>query len=128
MKRTLATGLATAALLSAGLSWAGLELAAGTAEAFPGPYTWCPGKGVSPHDQSIDVAWPPPNKDAIHWDWSVCHTFYIFTPTSNVGADTHIWEGNDPPPNLPPRPNGPVFCTPRGGLFIVGPICDEIGQ
>jgi hypothetical protein len=29
----------------------------------------------------------------------------------------------DPPPPPPPHP----FCTPRGGLFIVGPICDEIG-
>jgi hypothetical protein len=81
---------------------------------------------VSPDDASVEIAWPA-NKDAIHWDWHVCHTFYIFTPTSNVGPNAHIWEGNDPPPNLPP-PNGPLFCTPRGGLFIVGPICDEIGQ
>jgi hypothetical protein len=29
----------------------------------------------------------------------------------------------DPPPPPPPHP----FRTPRGGLFIVGPICDEIG-
>jgi hypothetical protein len=29
----------------------------------------------------------------------------------------------DPPPPPPAHP----FCTPRGGLFIVGPICDEIG-
>ncbi len=33
-----------------------------------------------------------------------------------------------PPPPPPPSPEPPhPFCTPRGGLFIVGPICDEIG-
>jgi len=30
---------------------------------------------------------------------------------------------SEPPPPPAPHP----FCTPRGGLFIVGPICDEIG-
>ena len=36
---------------------------------------------------------------------------------------------DDPDPNVPPPPPPPPtpFCTPRGGLFIVGPICDEIG-
>jgi hypothetical protein len=35
---------------------------------------------------------------------------------------------DDPDPNVPPPPPPPApFCTPRGGLFIVGPICDEIG-
>jgi hypothetical protein len=35
---------------------------------------------------------------------------------------------DDPDPNIPPPPPPPTpFCTPRGGLFIVGPICDEIG-
>jgi hypothetical protein len=33
--------------------------------------------------------------------------------------------GGPPPPPPPPAPT--PFCTPRGGLFIVGPICDEIG-
>jgi hypothetical protein len=28
----------------------------------------------------------------------------------------------------PPPPPGQPFCTPRGGLFIVGPIYDEIGH
>jgi hypothetical protein len=33
---------------------------------------------------------------------------------------------NPPPP--PPTADAPhPFCTPRGGLFIIGPICDEIG-
>ena len=35
---------------------------------------------------------------------------------------------DDPDPNIPPPPPPPTpFCTPRGGLFIVGLICDEIG-
>ena len=36
---------------------------------------------------------------------------------------------DEPDPNVPPpAPPPPApFCTPRGGLFIVGPICDEIG-
>ncbi|MFZ0714128.1 hypothetical protein [Mycobacterium sp.] len=35
---------------------------------------------------------------------------------------------DDPDPSVPPPPAPPTpFCTPRGGLFIVGPICDEIG-
>ena len=34
---------------------------------------------------------------------------------------------DDPDPNIPPPPPPTPFCTPRGGLFIVGPICDEIG-
>jgi Domain of unknown function (DUF222) len=45
MKRLIA-GLATTALVSSGLGWAGLELVAGTAQA--GAFHWCPGD-------------PPPN-------------------------------------------------------------------
>ncbi|MGA8332135.1 MAG: hypothetical protein WB777_23025 [Mycobacterium sp.] len=34
----------------------------------------------------------------------------------------------DPPPPPPPSPQPPhPFCTPRGGLIIIPPICDEIG-
>jgi hypothetical protein len=48
------------------------------------------------------------------------------------GNPTDSWFSADiPPPELtppPPPPPGQPFCTPRGGLFIVGPICDEIGH
>jgi len=34
----------------------------------------------------------------------------------------------NPPPPPPPSPQPPhPFCTPRGGLIIIPPICDEIG-
>ena len=36
--------------------------------------------------------------------------------------------GVDSPCFKPRAPPGQPFCTPRGGLFIVGPICDEIGH
>jgi hypothetical protein len=41
-------------------------------------------------------------------------------------AQPHFVSADDPDPPPPPRAP-PPFCTPRGGLFIVGPICDEIG-
>jgi len=79
---------------------------------------------------------------SIRWDMSVCHAYFIAPMgTGNVPmVDTHgnpsaSWISADVPPPLltpalppPPPPPGQQFCTPRGGLFIVGPICDEIGQ
>lgn len=102
------------ALLTGGVALAGFGLAAGTAHAYPGPYTWCPGKGLSPDDAAVENAWAA-QKNEIRWDWNVCHTFYIYAPASNVGAHD-IWEGNNPPappPPPPPRMCGPVPC----GLF-----------
>lgn len=98
------TGLAAAVLLSGGVGLAGLGLAAGTAHANPlGPYTWCPGKGLSPDDAAVENDWGA-DKGDIKWNWHVCHTFYIYARPGNVGADD-IWEGNDPPPPPPPPVN-----------------------
>ncbi|HZA09084.1 hypothetical protein [Mycobacterium sp.] len=62
MNKTL-VGLTTTALVSAGMGLAGLGLAAGTAQAEPGPfptYHWCPG-------DFWDQGW------GFNWDWGRCH-------------------------------------------------------
>jgi hypothetical protein len=122
---------ATTVAVSGGLALAGLGLGAGTAQADPynGPiWTWCPGQAL-------------PDR-GIRWDVGVCHNYFIVPmSTGNVpmvdfrGNSTDSWYSADiPPPELtpvpppPPPPPGQPFCTPRGGLFIVGPICDEIGN
>jgi hypothetical protein len=64
--RRLIVGLATTLLVSGALGWAGLELAAGAAQA--GAFHWCPGD-------------PPPSRGALHanpdWDTTICHG-YVF--------------------------------------------------
>jgi hypothetical protein len=118
------------ALLSGGLVVAGLGLAAGAAQAdtfSPQPHSWCPGQGL-----------PFPG---IRWDTSLCHTWYEVpfgqgnvqmvdvhgNPLASfVSADSAapVFTAPPPPPYpLPPHP----FCTPRGNLIIIPPICDEIG-
>jgi hypothetical protein len=121
MKKTIA-----GALLAGSLTITGAGLATGIAQAdtfSPQPHSWCPGQGV-------------PYR-GIGWDMGVCHTWYIvpmgqgnvpFGGTTNgsfVLADVPAPVFTPPPPPPPPPPH--PFCTPRGGLFIVGPICDEIG-
>jgi hypothetical protein len=114
---------------SGGLTLAGIGLSADAAQADPSVnvLTWCPGQA-------------PPDR-GIRWDMSVCHNYFITKMgTGNVpmvdywGKPTDSWFSADiappvltPPPPPPPPPPGQPFCTPRGGLFIVGPICDEIG-
>jgi hypothetical protein len=84
MKRTLITGLATAALVSAGLGCAALELAAGTAHA--GANRWCPGdppprvSAKAPNGATISVPVHPA------WDTNVCHDW--------VATEGHVMEGN----------------------------------
>jgi hypothetical protein len=112
------------------LALAGLGLCAGAARADPGSpnvMTWCPGQAL-------------PDRN-IRWDMNVCHNYFIAPlGTGNVpmvdfrGNSSQSWFSADipppvyaPPPPPPPPPPGQPFCTPRGGLFIVGPICDEIG-
>jgi hypothetical protein len=62
--KRLIVGSATTLLMSGGLGWAGLELAAGTAQA--GAFHWCPGD-------------PPPSYGNLHanpdWDTTVCHDY-----------------------------------------------------
>jgi hypothetical protein len=113
-------------LLAGSLAITGAGLATGIAQAdpfSPQPHSWCPGQGV-------------PYR-GIGWDMGVCHTWYIvpvgqgnvpFGGTTNgsfVLADVPPPVFTPPPPAPPPPPH--PFCTPRGGLIIIPPICDEIG-
>lgn len=92
----------------------------------PQPQHWCPGQGLP--------------FSGMQWDMSVCHTWYMVpvgqgnvrmnsvqgTPVGSfVSADAPppIFEAPPSPPQPPPHP----FCTPRGNLIIIPPICDEIG-
>jgi hypothetical protein len=127
-----ANKLIVQALLSGGLAAAVFGVAMGPAHADPNgsfsaqPHNWCPGQGL-----------PFPG---IQWDMGVCHTWYEVpfgqgnvrmvsvqgTPVSSfVSADipAPVFVAPPPPPQPPPHP----FCTPRGNLIIVPPICDEIG-
>ncbi len=76
----------------------------------------------------------------LSWDWNVPHDWYwnsdgIVDVTTNI---IYPWQGTprpaDPPPTFgpPPPPPEPLppgtpFCSPRGSLIIIPPICDEIG-
>jgi len=110
-------------MMVAGLGLASIGIGPGTAHAYTyGPFQWCPGQPL-PND-------PPRPPDQLNWDMSVCHTYYyawdVFTH-----SPANYWEGPNlfptpipPPPGPPP---GTPFCTPRGALIIIPPICDEIG-
>jgi hypothetical protein len=75
----------------------------------------------------------------LSWDWNVCHDWY-WNSEGIVDVSTNMiypWSGTPhqigpPPPLAPPPPPPPPaaphpFCTPRGALIIIPPICDEIG-
>lgn len=92
-------GLATTLLVTSGLGLAGLELAAGTAQAEPGfglfhgpfpavrgPYQWCPGQGL-------------PENDVV-WDMGVCHTWYWVAYGFQANRGQFVYEGDTPPPDL----------------------------
>ena len=118
-----------AALLSGGVAVTGVGLTIGIAQADPfaaQPHSWCPGQGL-------------PFRN-IRWDMGVCHTWYE-VPIGQGNVRMNDVQGNPlasfvsadipapiftPPPPPPPPPPHP-FCTPRGGLIIIPPICDEIG-
>ncbi|MFY9920435.1 MAG: hypothetical protein WAL26_18880 [Mycobacterium sp.] len=75
----------------------------------------------------------------LSWDWNICHDWYwnsegiVDVSTSTI----YPWSGTPhqvapPPPVAPapppePLPPGTPFCSPRGALIIIPPICDEIG-
>jgi hypothetical protein len=104
---------------------------AGTGAAQAGPYTaptteWCPGQAL-PFQE-------------IRWDMSRCHVWFGVPfgqgNVSMVRYDGTVAESfisaDITPPELTPSPQRPLppgtpFCSPRGSLFIIGPICDEIG-
>lgn len=87
---------------------------------------WCPG----------DPA--PPGGQVLSWDWNVCHDWYwdSFGITDVTTNTMYPWSGaprpaTPPPPLAPAPPATPPppmpFCSPRGSLIIIPPICDEIG-
>ena len=109
----------------AGLTGSGAPAAA--ADPFtPPPHSWCPGQAL-----------PFQN---IVWDMGVCHTWYI-VPSGQGNVRMNDLHGNPlssfiadgPAPTLTPAPTPPgpppgtPFCSPRGALIIIPPICDEIG-
>ena len=117
-----------AAAAVAGAAMVGLTMGTGTAQAVPEQgNSWCPGQAL-PFDN-------------IRWDMNVCHTWYMVPPgTGNVTMvdlkgnplDSFIYAGDPPPVLTPPppppgKPPGTPFCSPRGALIIIPPICDEIG-
>ena len=87
---------------------------------------WCPG------DPAI------PGSQVLSWDWNICHDWY-WNSEGIVDVNTmtiYPWSGAPhqvaPPPlrSAPapdPLPPGIPFCSPRGSLIIIPPICDEIG-
>jgi hypothetical protein len=131
--------LATAAIAGAA-AVTGLTLGSGTATAEGPSYQggncpagqtcthWCPG------DPAI------PGSQVLSWDWNVCHDWY-WNSEGIVDVDSstiYPWSGvphqvAPPPPPMGPAPAplspppGMPFCSPRGSLIIIPPICDEIG-
>lgn len=78
--------------------------------------------------------------DNVQWNPNVCHTWYtVPSGQGNVMVldrdgnpmNVGIWADAPPPTLTPPPPPPPApphpFCTPRGALIIIPPICDEIG-
>jgi hypothetical protein len=127
MKRMLRRA---ATAVAAGATIAGLAVGAGAAQAepfIPPANNWCPGEAL-----------PFSN---IQWDMSVCHTWYIvpfgqgnvrMVDLQGNAQRSFIYAGDPPPvltppPSPPPLPPGTPFCSPRGSLIIIPPICDEIG-
>jgi hypothetical protein len=121
--------LMAAAALAAG-AVAGMTVGTGAAQANPNQavgYSWCP-----------DQKYPPfPH---IRWDMTVCHVYYIVpSGTGNVTMvdlqgkpiDSFVSADIPAPVFAPPPPPPPIaphpFCSPRGALIIIPPICDEIG-
>lgn len=121
---------ATTVAVSGAIAATGLAVATAPAQAGPNQavgYSWCPNQKVPPFPQ-------------IRWDMTVCHTYYVVpSGTGNVamvdlqGRPMDSFVSADIPapvfaPPPPPRPLAPhPFCTPRGALIIIPPICDEIG-
>ncbi|WP_059016745.1 hypothetical protein [Mycobacterium sp. M26] len=125
LSRHAAVAVAAGAAAAA-LSMAGAGIA--QAEPFTPPANnWCPGQAL-----------PFSN---IQWDMSTCHTWYIvpfgkgnvrMVDLKGNALDSFIYAGA--PPVLTPAPAAPSgpppgtpFCSPRGSLIIIPPICDEIG-
>ncbi|HXO52625.1 MAG TPA: hypothetical protein VN888_16735 [Mycobacterium sp.] len=125
MSRLSTIVVAAGTVLAAGLA---LDGGAAQADPFPAqPHSWCPGQAL-----------PFSN---IQWDVGACHTWYT-VPFGQGNVRMVDLKGNardsfisadgpapmlTPPPPPPPLPPGTPFCSPRGALIIIPPICDEIG-
>ena len=83
----------------------------------------------------------PPGGQVLSWDPDVPHDWY-WNSEGIVDVSTNIiypWQGAPHPAAPPPAarssspapggllPPGTPFCSPRGALIIIPPICDEIG-
>lgn len=101
------TRIIAGALLSGGVVAAGIGLAAGSAWAWGGPYTWCPGQSMD------DPSGPNRYGNQYSWDMNVCHTWYrvdygygnvprIINGTPTLQGSS-AWDGDNPPP---PNPSG----------------------
>ena len=110
--RRLIVGLVTTALVSGGLGWAGLELAAGSAHA--GSFHWCPGdpppKAAVPNPNGPGFVLAPINPA---WDTTVCHDYVIsggqVQEGNACGLPQFQWfqcpPGTTPVPQMPLIPN-----------------------
>jgi hypothetical protein len=116
----------TGALLAGSVAVTGVGLSIGIAQADPfaaQPHTWCRGQGL-------------PFR-GIEWDMGVCHTLVSGSgrPGQRAFRGKHRRQlrfGGHSSPDLYPCTSATTatphpFCTPRGGLIIIPPICDEIG-
>jgi hypothetical protein len=124
MSRTFVAAVATAALVSGGLSTA-VALAAGPAQAAP---------QCSPSNANVPPCAPPEGLPACNangecgqlwcpgsgmnavpgWDMNVCHTFY-FDPNAPLTEPVMI-SGNPPGPPAPPPPPCILFINCLPGL------------
>ena len=135
-----ASRFAAAVVMAGAVAAAGLTLGAGTSAAEGPSYNGgnCPGGMTCTHWCPGDPAIP--GSQVLSWDWNVCHDWY-WNSEGIVDVNTstiYPWSGvphqvAPPPPPMGPAPAplspppGMPFCSPRGSLIIIPPICDEIG-
>ena len=136
-----ASRFAAAVVMAGAVAAAGLPLGGGTPAAEGPSYNGgnCPGGMTCTHWCPGDPAIP--GSQVLSWDWNVCHdsghlgnsegivdvstsTIYPWSGTPHQVAPPPLPMG--PAPSLSPPPGMP-FCSPRGSLIIIPPICDEIG-
>ena len=131
---------AAAAVMAGVVAVSGLTSGTGSAAAEGPSYNGgnCPGGMTCTHWCPGDPAIP--GSQVLSWDWNICHDWYWNSEgIVDVNSSTiYPWSGvphqvAPPPPPMGPAPAplspppGMPFCSPRGALIIIPPICDEIG-
>jgi hypothetical protein len=135
-----ASRFAAAAVMAGAVAVAGLTVGAGTSTAEGPSYNGgnCPGGMTCTHWCPGDPAIP--GSQVLSWEPNICHDWYwnsegiVDVSTSTI----YPWSGVPHQVAPSPAPMGPAaaplspppgmpFCSPRGALFIIPPICDEIG-